>query len=300
MTPEFSFEQDVAPYASRFFGEIGNDRRLSGAARNQIQGRLLGGLSEIRSQRAELEDQATRGRINRLREIDAVSSLEEAQAKRRRIEMESQKVDGTEKLVRGILDSGASAEEKEAALGEVDVGNARVDDPAIRRITEAARKSLPSSRDTGFTPGQVAALAESVPPEILATGDPVLIGQYQGELARQNAEFEEKRKQVAADKKEREKLLDEDFDFDDPAPDDPEGVRKWMTPKSTQVATLIVDQFGTPEEQKRFDELRTAASDIERERLVRSIQTRKLREKYRSATGTETKAEKAKSLIFGK
>lgn len=294
-TDPFSFERDIAPATTRFFNEVGADRRLSNEARTRIQGQLLGGIEDIETRRLQLQEERDKGKLRGLQMQEGLTALDDARARRLRIEKQDAQVAEAQNQVRSIIDSGEPEAVKRQRLADAELAYAGVDDATVGRVFNAADRVIPKSAKSTFTPSQIAEFAaKNVPAEIIATGDPMLIGQWAGQLAERKTAMEEKKKQIAENEQERDKLLDVDFDFDDPAPDDADGTPKWLKPVSTQDAELVVETFGTPEEREQFEKFRSAPSDHPRVTLAMRIQKRERQKKLAGG-----KSSRAAQIITG-
>lgn len=270
MTPtDFSFERDVAPHASRFFAEIGRSP-VSPEAANRLQGTLLGGITDIETQRNKLREERMQGKMRELQYAEGVSALEEARARRQRIENETAKVGAVKEQVTGIIRGTDDPALKRQRLAELEFENSGIDDPSVRRIFDTGREVLPPVRKSDFTPAQIAAFAEDVPPEVLARQDPVEIGQYVGVAAQRKKDLEDRKKALEDSDDERGKLLERDFEFDK----DESDIETWLKPDSTNNASLVVEVFGSPEEKAQWEKLKTAPSDHARAMLAMRIQNR--------------------------
>lgn len=293
MTPfpqdDFSFDRDIAPYASKFFGEVSADPGLTEQARARVQGTLLGGAKEIQAQRAELQKEKDDTDYRRLRYAEGMSSLEESRLRRKRIEDQAGQVTGAASLVSGIINSNDDPMTKAQKLAQAELENATVSatNPDAAQVFAIGRGAIPKAPAPAVSNAQRISLAlKGVPADVIATGDPDLIAEYAGEHARVQDEQKALRDRAIAKTEEGEKirneLLDADFKF---AKDDAtQETTGWLDDESTQKAALIVDAFGTPEEQKQFEALKEAPSDQARVELARSIQMRQLREKLKGAT----------------
>lgn len=281
MTPEttdFSFEKDVAPYASRYFTKLSTDPNLTGRQKRELQGMLLNGVDEIRQQQAKIQEDRMQGRMRDLQYATGVSALEEARAKRVRMERASGEVAGAQNIVQSIISGPDSPEEKRRKLNEIKVANASslALNPDAKQVFEIGESALPKA-PSGMTPSQIAAkIASGMPPEIAMSGDPVLIGQVAGALA-QDEEIQKEAKRMREDQSDQARqmklrLAQESLKFAKDETTDTES--DWLEDESTNKAKLIVQALGTPEEQARFEKLKDAPSDRERATLVNNIQLR--------------------------
>lgn len=300
---EFSFEKDVAPYASKHFDRISADPNLTGSQKRELQGMLLGGADSIRQQQMKLKEDQQQGRMRDLQYATGVSALEEARARRARMEASSGEVARSQSVVQSIFSEAASPEEKRRRLGEFQVANAATLalNPDAKQVFDIANSALPKDCEGRLTASQRARFAAAkVPQEILDTEDPVLIGQKAAEIADYDAQLEYaeklKRDQTEAGIQMKLKLAQETLKF---AKSDETGEDSdWLEPNSTMKATVIVGALGTPEEQARFEKLKGASSDRDRADLIEKIQ---LREQLKAVRGGVTTAkDRAMERMFGK
>jgi len=285
-TADFSFEKDVAPYASRYFDRIAANPALSGSQKTELQGMLLGGVDEIRQQQLKLQEDRQQGRMRDLQYATGVSALEEARAKRARMEMASREVGESQFVVQQIMAGMDTPEEKRRKLAEYKIANAAklALNPDAKQVFEIADSSLPKSGIGDLTKSQISRFAEKkVPLEILETGDPVLIGQTAAQIAAIDEAKQKLEKGDEEAKQLRLRLAQEPLKF---AKDETTGTQSdWLEPESTMRAELIIESFGdsvTKEDRERFAALKTAGSDRERADLIEKIQ---LREQVKALRG---------------
>jgi len=270
----FSFEKDVAPYASKYFTKLSADPNLTGGQKRELQGMLLNGVDEIRQQQAKIQEDRMQGRMRDLQYATGVSALEEARAKRARMERASGEVADTQGVVQSIISGADSPEEKRRKLNEFKVANASkfALNPDAKQVLEIGESALPKAT-SGLTPSQIAAkIASGMPPEIAMSGDPELIGFYAGKIAEAD-EIEKEAKRMREDQSDQSRqmklrLAQESLKF---AKDETTGTESdWLEDESTNKAKLIVQALA-PEEMDRFNKI---TSDRERATLVNNIQLR--------------------------
>ena len=286
--PEFSYQNDVAPYASKMFDRIGADPSLSPDARSKLQGDLLGGVEDIRKQRVLIEKDRMDGRIQQLRYDETVSALEDARAKRARATQAQTELGNVQKLVSGIVSSDYTPEKRQAALAQAALDNASMLalNPDAAQIFGIAKDAI-SERPKGLISNaeMFSSILKGIPQEELRfasdTGD---FSRLTG-LAQKidDAEYlrREKLKIVSGAGKEAEdlrmKLLTKSLTFGSEKDERDNKIDSpWLEPESTEQAELLVTHFGTPDEQKRFGALRTANSDKDRALMIADIQKREL------------------------
>lgn len=277
MTPEttdFSFEKDVAPYASKYFTKLSADPNLTGGQKRELQGMLLNGVDEIRQQQAKIQEDRMQGRMRDLQYATGVSALEEARAKRVRMERASGEVADTQGVVQSIISGADSPEEKRRKLNEFKVANASkfALNPDAKQVLEIGESALPKAT-SGLTPSQTAKLiADGMDPDVAMSGDPALIGLVAGALA-QDEEIRKEAKRVREDQSEQARqmklrLAQESLKF--AIDNTTKSESDWLEPESTNKAKLIVQALA-PEEMERFNKI---TSDRERATLVNNIQLR--------------------------
>ena len=301
-TQEFSFEKDVAPYASRYFDRVSSDPNLTQGQKTELQGMLLGGVDEIKQQQLKLREDQQQGRMRDLQYASGVSALEEARARRARMESASGEVAGAQAVVKSIFNEADTPEEKRRKLGAYQVSNAAALalNPDAKQVFDIASSALPKEESRMTASQRARFAAQRVPREILDTEDPVLIGETAAQLEVESKEIEYGEKlradQSDAARQMKLKLAQESLKFAKSEETDAES--EWLEPESTRKATLIVAALGSPEEQKRFDKLRTASSDRERADLIEKIQLREQLHALRG--GMATGKDRASARIFGR
>lgn len=298
-TTDFSFEKNVAPYASKYFDRVSADPNLTGGQKRELQGMLLNGVDEIRQQQAKLQDSAMKGRMRDLQYATGVSALEEARARRARMEQSSGEVAGAQNVVQSIIGGTDSPEEKRRKLAEFKVANAATLalNPDAKQVFDIGESALP--KESQFTPSQVARFAaQRVPAEVIATGDPMLIGDVAAQIAEQDKVAEEAKK-LREDKSEKAmqmklRLAQEPLKF---AKDETTGTESdWLEPDSTNKARLIVSALA-PDDLERFEKI---TSDRERATFVNNIQLREQLNAIRGGSGVQTAQDRAASRLgFG-
>lgn len=308
-TQEFSYERDISPYASNFFNTIGNDSRLSPERKAQLQGTLLGGVQDIEAQRLKLQEERDKGQLRTLQFQSYQSDLEDARAKRIRMQQETESLNGVKGTVDSIIGNpDYTPEEKRQLLAKAEMEHPLAGDTTLGRMFNLGREMLPKDEGGKFTPTQTATyisrLAGKVAPEDLAIAlqDETTLGVLLAQADAMEKEDEEvsklrERKDADARAIKRGMML-KDLKY---AKDEMGTPTTWLDEDSTRDAEMIVKALGNPEEQKQFDELRTAPSDEARYELVRSIQRRELDTRLggKSESAADN-ASRARSLIFGK
>lgn len=278
-TTDFSFDRDVAPYASKFFDRIDASSTLSHGAKMHLQGTLLGGVEDIQAQRMKLQEERDQGRQRKLAYESGAFALENARADRSRAEQQESRRAGVSGIAKGILDSADDPETKRQKLARTALDYA--DDKHALETFDIATKALPKEREGGFTPNQIATLTSKlgnkVHPDDLpgVLGNPVLLGQALAAVAKDEEDTKEAKK-LADDKSNEGKqrkleLAKMPLKF---AKDESGEESGWLEDSSTAIATKVVDALGTPQEKVRFAKLKTAGSDRERAMMAELIQLR--------------------------
>lgn len=278
-TAEFSYDKDVLPYAGRMFDRIGSDRNMTTEQVSRLQSGLLGGVEGIEAQRLKLQEERDMGRKRKLDYEGDVFALEEARARRTRIEQMEQRRAGVTATAKSILDSTDNPETKRQMLARTALDYA--DDREALQTFDIAASALPKEKTGGFTPNQIAGLTaklgNKVAPEDLpfVLSNPVLLGQALAAVAKDEDDTKEA-KRLAEDQsdqaqKAKLELAKMPLKF---AKDESGGESEWLEDGSTAVAAKVVEALGTPAEKERFAKLKTAASDRERALMVELIQLR--------------------------
>jgi len=303
---EFSFEQDIAPHASNFFREIGRDRNLSTSARQQLQGDMLGGVTEIETQRLKLQGERDLGRMRKLRIAEGVSAMEDARARRIREENSRSDALSLKNQLQELNASDLTDEEKRDQLTGLEITHSGNPDLSVGRLLGTYRSSLP--RREAFTATQKAHFAASgVSAETIATGDPVAIGKESRAAAGVQATQVQKQKEEAILAKDaraaRKHLLTGEMEMapvvihteGQPSYVDKDSEPIWMTDASTIFAEEVVKNLGTEEEKAQFKRLKNSPSDFARMRLINRIQNRGLA----GSVFGDPSAERARRLLEG-
>lgn len=280
--PDFSYQSNVAPYASKFFDDVGADSRLSSSAKARIQGTLLDGMDDIEMQRNKLESQ--RLGLASDRQAFELGGLKLEAARDRRA-----KVSNASGIAKGILDSADDPETKRQKLARAALDHAD-DDDAVQTFG-LANKALPEVKKADYTSMQVAdmtaKLVGRVAPEDMAQvmGNPSLLGSVLGEIAKKD-ENEKEAKRLRDDKSEKalalkSSLATKTLKFAKPPADanteewvDAQGKPRWLDDDSTSDARQIIGVLGTAEDQKAFEELKDSSSDRARALLIHNVQLR--------------------------
>ena len=281
-TPSFSYDQDIAPHASRFFDRIDASTTLSHGAKMRIQGTLLNGMEDIETQRLKLQEERDQGRARKLDYESGTFRLEQARADRARTEAQDSRRAGIAGIARGILDSKDDPETKRQKLARTALDYAD-DDDALKTFG-VAEKAIPTKRDSLLSDAsELALILDGIPQDELAyakeSGDYSRVGQMSRKLkVDHEAAVENKRIGLSQDNEARAVklgLAKTPLKFAK-NPDVPGEDSDWLEDESTSHATAIVQTLGDDAEMQKFLALKGAASDRDRAALVQSIQLRHL------------------------
>ena len=282
-TTDFSYAQDVQPYASRFFDRIDASSTLSHGAKMSIQSTLLNGMEDIETQRLKLQQERDEGRGRRLAYEDTAFRLENARAARTRAEQQESRRAGVTGMAKSILDGKGDPETKRQMLARTALDFA--DDKDALETFDIATKALPRGEEKSSLISDASALAmilDGIPQEEIthakSTGDYSRVGALSRKLKMDHeVAVENKRLGLAQDKEARTVklgLAKTPLKF---AKDEASGTdTDRMEDESTNHATAIVQALGTDEDIQKFIALNGAPSDRERASLARDIQLRHL------------------------
>jgi len=290
-TTDFSYDRDVAPHLSRFFGRVAADPRLSPESQLRLQTEVLSGVNAIEDQRLKLQQQRDQGVLARQRMEMGLLQMDDTRRQIREREARAAKAAQASTEIRSVLgDSTLTPTQKKQRLAESAVGYMTDADTNVRDQFGVAMKALPEDEEEQFTPSQLIEMgASNVPPEVIASGDPTLIGRYMGQAAEAAREQKLKErvmlKQLEGDEQERKRVLTAPMRYADP---DDEG-RVYLKDESQVAAKLLVQKYGTPEEREAFA---AQQDDRERARIAMEIQIRNL-----SAGGQPDKRTAVKSRL---
>lgn len=283
-TPNFSFEKDVAPYASKFFDKIGGTENLTEQARARLQGSLLGGMEGIQNQRLKLQEERDQGRMRSLQYATGVEALEDARAKRVRVEQQQAQVGGFHSAINDIANSDLDGRSKQQQISALAIANADViaTNPDVKNVFDIASKALNPEKSTITPAERLSAAMGGVSQEALdraAAGDYSQVSFETGQLKEaKEAKAEAKRTATATTTEQKatsRRLAFEPIEFER---DENKVETPWLKPESTQRAAAVVYSMGTPAEQAAFEKLKDASSDKDRASMAKEIQLRYLRE----------------------
>ena len=295
LAPTFSYDQDVAPHAGRFFDRIDASSTLSHGAKMRLQGTLLGGMEGIEAQRLKLQEERDQGRARKLDYESGTFRLEQARADRARAEQRESRRTGISSLAKGILDGKGDTETKRQKLARTALDFA--DDKDALGMFDVALNALPEKKDSLLSDaGTMAMILDGVPQEEIAlakqTGDYSRVGELSRRLkVDHDVAVENKRVGMAEDKEARSiklGLAKTPLKFTK-SPDVPGEDSDWLEDESTSHATAIVQTLGDDAEMQKFLALKGAASDRDRAALVQSIQLRHLQKAAEGRGGSDAK-----------
>ena len=292
-TREFSFERDIQPFASRYFDTIGNDPRLSQERIAMLQGSFLDGIEDIESQRRKNQAERDSGVKASLDARKTQSGLEEARAKRIKMQQDTEAINGAKSRVMGVLgDPEMTPEQKRQSLAIEELNHPLAGDQELGKVFNLGREALPKEKDPVFSPSQrvgyMSKLAGKVAPEELSRimQDPQEMAVMLQRIDTEEKEDEEARnlnkKNDAASNALKQDMARKRLKYD-------EDNAGWMTEESTRDAESVIQALGTPEEQKAFLSLKGSPSDKERKELVEMVQDRKMQEILSGKSGTPAK-----------
>jgi hypothetical protein len=217
---DFDYTRDIAPHAGRFLGEIAGDRRLSAGAKSRLQAQLIGTVDAIGERRANLEKQRTSSALDQIRLESSQLALLDARDRRSRTLQDAGRMASLSGEIDALLRSDLPEENKQQALAELEWANSDLvatDPRAARRFQIAGRTINPPKPEREWlTPDKfIDMVSKGVPPQILATGDPSIIGaalyevmQVQREADRTSTEMS---KDQAVLRKQAQDLLEAEF-----------------------------------------------------------------------------------------
>ena len=190
---DFSYDQDLAPRTTSFFRGLQGDRTLDPAAKRELATSFFKDVSQIRKIREDNQLAPLRLQSAALGVESARFNLERA---RKQADMDDrvgsigQEADD---ITMGILDDpDLLPEEKAAAIQRAHFDTLRKLPPSAsgsaswlsRKFGAAMGVVKPQAQSSDFTPSQIARfVADGGDPEVIETGDPVLIGRSMADVA---------------------------------------------------------------------------------------------------------------------
>ena len=297
METTFDYQRDIAPAIPRFFGEIQSNTKLSDAAKQRLQAGVFAGAEDINKQRMAIQAERERSVLNQMRMKESQLAMEEDAMRREKTRRETERIAQLDASIKNVVGQDIDPTTKSQRLAELELefSDITASVPEAGRRFDIARGTLPLAPKSLMTPSQqMDAAIKGVPPEVIASGDPVLMGQFMGLAAERDAEIQ-RRAEVAKAEASQSKsvmmdMLTSELDFEKPMDVDVvvDGKRDveqrvYMTDAAHARAKFLVDMFGTPEEKQAFEEAKSPVDDRPRAALAERIRVRRLGEIARGA-----------------
>ena len=283
------YDTNIAPAFPRFFGEIQANRDLSPQAKERLQTQVFAGATDINDQRMKLQQDRQNSALNQMRLEQSRLALEEDAMRRERLRRETERVADLDTRIKGVMGGEGDALTKSQKLAELELefGDLSASSPDVSRRFGIARNALPLPPKPLFTPSQqIEQAAKGVPPEIIASGDPIAIGQWMGASAERDAEIQrradEAKTQASTSNKVLMDMLTDDLEFQKPDPDS-ETPNSYLTDAAHAQAKFLVESFGTEEEKAAFDAAKSPTDDRPRAAIAERVRVRRLGEIARGA-----------------
>jgi hypothetical protein len=289
METTFDYQRDIAPAIPRFFGEIQSNTKLSDAAKQRLQAGVFAGAEDITKQRMAIQAERERSVLNQMRMNESRLAMEEDAMRREKTRRETERIAQLDASIKDVVGQDIDPTTKSQRLAELELefSDITASVPEAGRRFDLARGTLPLAPKSMFTPSQmVEQAAKGVPPEVIASGDPMLIGKFMGLAAERDAEIE-RRAEVAKAEASQSKsvmmdMLTSDLEFQKPDPNALEP-RPYMTDAAHARAKFLVNAFGTEEEKAEFERVKSPVDDRPRAALAERIRVRRLGEIARGA-----------------
>lgn len=294
---DFDYQRDIAPSLSRFFGEIRRDPRLSPQSVERLQSTVLRDSNEIEAQRMKLQEERDQSLLRNLSARQTMLHLDEFRRRQREEERQAEEASQAAASIRATVGTDEPDAIKRAKLRDLTLSSlgTAVTNPNVARMLDLANGAFPQDKDP-FTPAQYVQMGmEGVPPEVLATGDPLVIGQYAGAVAEQRRRRTLLEKQMM-DKAEKDesyqlRILDAPIKFARPAEGADPAAPKSLDEESAVNARIVVLKWGTPEEKAEFD---ASKDDVLRAKIANDVRIRQI---TRRVNGTEDKVSKVRQRV---
>ena len=281
------YDTNIAPAFPRFFGEIQANRDLSPQAKERLQTQVFAGASDINDQRMKLQQDRQNSALNQMRLEQSRLAMEEDAMRRERLRRETERVTDLDTRIKEVVGGEGDPLTKSQKLAELELefGDLSASSPDVSRRFGIARNALPLAPKPFFSPSQqIEQAAKGVPPEVIASGDPIAIGQWMGASAERDAEIqrraEEAKSQAAASKTVLMGMLTEDLEFQKGELDTG---NTYLTDAAHARAKFFVESFGTEEEKAAFDAAKSPTDDRPRAAIAERIRVRRLGEIARGA-----------------
>ena len=220
---EFDPRRDIDPMANRIFQDIGNARHIKPMEKLAMQSKFLSGVQDVQMQRMKLEGEKRQSMIESLRIQEMQDSI--IANRQRQQAAANQTVRRTEfsGALKSVLDSDADPITKLGTLDKLAAQDLAMiaTDTNMVEMYRTAKSMIQLPKVSTLTESQIMeSMEKGVPANVIATGDPYLIGGF-----RRLAEIEEKKKsedeetQMEARKNKAALLRDLAKDAVDPEPD---------------------------------------------------------------------------------
>ena len=283
------YDTNIAPAFPRFFGEIQSNRDLSPQAKERLQTQVFAGASDINDQRMKLQQDRQNSALNQMRLEQSRLALEEDAMRRERLRRETERVADLDTRIKQVVGGEGDALSKSQKLAELELefGDLSASSPDVSRRFGIARNALPLAPKPLFTPSQqIEQAAMGVPPEVIASGNPIAIGQWMGASAERDAEIQrradEAKAQASTSNKVLMDMLTGDLEFQKPDPESGTG-STYLTDAAHAQAKFLVESFGTEEEKAAFDAAKSPTDDRPRAAIAERVRVRRLGEIARGA-----------------
>ena len=283
---EFSYENSIAPAASRFFTEIQRNTKLDPAAQARLQSGLLNGVAAIEEQRKKLQAERMSSMLDRQRYEENEMAMRDAAAKRQRIADEERKTGEVADEISAILTAQGDETAKRMALTALSLRRSRdaITNPDIARQFGTAYEMLPSRKPLLTPEQQIGLVEKGVSPDVLATESPAAIGTAARMAGEKRKATEAAESEAARLRKERDATLDSLLSVDPKFVEDSRSGKAWLLPDVHSRFDVLVETLGTPEEKKQWALPRD--DDRDHARIAAQIQARELRKRLGQAGKT--------------
>jgi hypothetical protein len=281
METDFSYEQDIAPYASKFFGEVQQSRSLSPQAKQRLQDQVFTGTVELAKLKNDLVQDKDEQVLRRQR-IEAGSlDLEEARVRRDMRQRNMAGAGNANMELDALVSANVDPTTKKQAYAEWGFKNAGLlaADPDLAAKYRLGGSAIPDPPKSMFTVQDQINMFKQLPPEVaqyvLETGDVATLGQALGAIEQTEQQAKEiqrlRRSEDAQSNRILTGILGKPLKTREPLPDEDENALA-LDEESLVNAKVIVRSLGSPEEQQAFQ----AADDRSKLTMVNEIRAREL------------------------
>lgn len=203
---DFNPRQDIDPLTSKYFQDLDNIRGMSDQDRLKFQTEYLSGVDAIKEQRSKVEQDRRRSMMDELNIQRAQGVLGEARRRQIAAVNATESRNSLSAQVRDIMMSGATPDEKREAVNAIELESMDfiASDPTSSRLLNVARSQLPlpEPETSVYSPKEIGQLiADGIPIEVAASGNPFLIGMAQNELKLRQAQETQDSRSIAGAKK---------------------------------------------------------------------------------------------------